>query len=170
MKPVSSGEDALLWLLNSSPIVRGVPHDYLMDQPLAETPLVAMFSTGESVESPARLVELRTLLQQIGYGHRPHSDLAGYLDGVALHPRLEGATVTWMLVGPSEQLPLARIVLEWLRIGQERPGRLRPCANPECTKFLIDHSRPNSAKWCSMAECGNRLKARRHAARSADAS
>ncbi|WP_425503278.1 CGNR zinc finger domain-containing protein [Psychromicrobium silvestre] len=45
------------------------------------------------------------------------------------------------------------------------PGRLRPCANLECNKFLIDHSRPNTARWCSMADCGNRLKARRHQAR-----
>ncbi|MGO4300955.1 CGNR zinc finger domain-containing protein [Leifsonia sp. RAF41] len=42
---------------------------------------------------------------------------------------------------------------------------LGPCANPDCSKFLIDHSRPNSARWCSMAECGNRMKARRHYAR-----
>ncbi|GAA2698041.1 CGNR zinc finger domain-containing protein [Actinoplanes palleronii] len=34
--------------------------------------------------------------------------------------------------------------------------------NPECRLFLIDHSKPNSARWCSMAVCGNRVKARRH--------
>ncbi|MGW0016543.1 CGNR zinc finger domain-containing protein, partial [Streptomyces tendae] len=26
----------------------------------------------------------------------------------------------------------------------------------------MDRSKPNSARWCSMAECGNRMKARRH--------
>jgi len=39
---------------------------------------------------------------------------------------------------------------------------LRPCANDECRLFLIDHSKANAARWCSMAVCGNRLKARRH--------
>ncbi|MFJ9079539.1 CGNR zinc finger domain-containing protein [Streptomyces sp. NPDC102278] len=29
--------------------------------------------------------------------------------------------------------------------------------------FLIDHSRPGTARWCSMAVCGNRMKARTHA-------
>jgi predicted RNA-binding Zn ribbon-like protein len=32
--------------------------------------------------------------------------------------------------------------------------------------FLIDHSKPNKARWCSMAVCGNRMKARRHYERS----
>jgi predicted RNA-binding Zn ribbon-like protein len=39
---------------------------------------------------------------------------------------------------------------------------LRPCANIECQLFLIDRSKPNTARWCSMAVCGNRMKARRH--------
>jgi predicted RNA-binding Zn ribbon-like protein len=29
----------------------------------------------------------------------------------------------------------------------------------------IDHSRPKSARWCSMAECGNWMKACSHHAR-----
>ncbi|WP_412973700.1 CGNR zinc finger domain-containing protein [Mycolicibacterium setense] len=28
--------------------------------------------------------------------------------------------------------------------------------------FLIDRSKRNTARWCSMATCGNRMKARRH--------
>jgi predicted RNA-binding Zn ribbon-like protein len=28
--------------------------------------------------------------------------------------------------------------------------------------FLIDHSKAGTARWCSMAVCGNRMKARRH--------
>ena len=31
--------------------------------------------------------------------------------------------------------------------------------------FLLDESRSGTARWCSMATCGNRLKARRHNAR-----
>jgi predicted RNA-binding Zn ribbon-like protein len=41
-------------------------------------------------------------------------------------------------------------------------GRLRPCANDECRLFLIDRSKANAVRWCSMALCGNRMKARRH--------
>jgi hypothetical protein len=32
----------------------------------------------------------------------------------------------------------------------------------ECRLFLLDRSRANKARWCSMATRGNRLKARRH--------
>jgi predicted RNA-binding Zn ribbon-like protein len=34
--------------------------------------------------------------------------------------------------------------------------------HPECALFLIDPSKPNTARWCSMVVCGNRMKARRH--------
>jgi predicted RNA-binding Zn ribbon-like protein len=46
-----------------------------------------------------------------------------------------------------------------------RPGRLRPCENPECALFLLDRSKPNKARWCSMAVCGNQNKARRYRSR-----
>nr|WP_308471387.1 MULTISPECIES: CGNR zinc finger domain-containing protein [unclassified Pseudoclavibacter] len=57
-------------------------------------------------------------------------------------------------------------MLAWSSVITEFPGRLRACANHECTQFLVDHSRPGTAKWCSMAVCGNRMKARTHARRS----
>jgi hypothetical protein len=41
-------------------------------------------------------------------------------------------------------------------------GRLRACANLDCTLFLLDRSHADRARWCSMAICGNRMKARRH--------
>ena len=55
-----------------------------------------------------------------------------------------------------------RAILAWDALEKDSPGRLRPCANDECTLYLVDRSRNNSARWCSMAGCGNRLKARRH--------
>ncbi len=53
-------------------------------------------------------------------------------------------------------------MIAWDGLRLTSPGRLRPCANTECHLFLIDRSKPNSARWCSMAMCGNRMKARRH--------
>jgi predicted RNA-binding Zn ribbon-like protein len=67
--------------------------------------------------------------------------------------------------GPAEVLPVAYAIEEWSRVARDLPGRLRPCANAECNKFLIDHSRPNTARWCSITDRGNRLKARGHQAR-----
>lgn len=59
-------------------------------------------------------------------------------------------------------------VLAWSELQETAPGRLRPCANPECQLFLIDRSKTNKARWCSMAVCGNRMKARRHYQRTRD--
>jgi predicted RNA-binding Zn ribbon-like protein len=56
----------------------------------------------------------------------------------------------------------ARALLAWGRVQESMPGRLRACANEECRLFLLDRSKPNTARWCSMKACGNRLKARRH--------
>ncbi|HLT84403.1 MAG TPA: CGNR zinc finger domain-containing protein, partial [Phototrophicaceae bacterium] len=55
-----------------------------------------------------------------------------------------------------------RVVLAWHELEEKRPGRLRSCGNPECRLLLIDRSHANRAQWCSMAVCGNRMKARRH--------
>jgi predicted RNA-binding Zn ribbon-like protein len=70
--------------------------------------------------------------------------------------------VTWQLAAPGARAPAVRAVLTWDTLRRTRPGRLRACENPECARFLIDHSKPNQARWCSMAVCGNRMKARRH--------
>ena len=39
--------------------------------------------------------------------------------------------------------------------------RLRQCQDPTCTAVFFDHSKNHSAKWCSMAVCGNRNKVRK---------
>ena len=43
-----------------------------------------------------------------------------------------------------------------------RHRRIRRCANPECLWLFIDESRMGTRRWCDMASCGNRAKARRH--------
>jgi predicted RNA-binding Zn ribbon-like protein len=38
--------------------------------------------------------------------------------------------------------------------------RLKACPNPDCEWAFYDRSRNRSSRWCNMAECGNRAKAR----------
>jgi predicted RNA-binding Zn ribbon-like protein len=45
-----------------------------------------------------------------------------------------------------------------LRVGQ--------CADERCGWLFLDTSRNRSRRWCSMEDCGNRAKARRHYRRS----
>lgn len=145
--PVS--EEQLLALLNSAPVVDG--------------------AITETLDDPTRR-ELRDDLHRVIRAEAEPVILQPYLTGVTQQPSVDSTGVNWALVGDAETLPLAELVLEWSRVTRELPGRLRACGNPECNKFLIDHSKPNTARWCSMASCGNRMKARRYQARrSADA-
>ena len=81
------------------------------------------------------------------------------LSGVELRPTADDSGVTWQVSGADTA---ARVALAWDGLRISHPGRLRPCANTACHLFLLDRSRPNNARWCSMAVCGNRMKARRH--------
>jgi predicted RNA-binding Zn ribbon-like protein len=47
----------------------------------------------------------------------------------------------------------------------DRLQRVRSCTNERCGWLFLDLSRNRSRRWCSMADCGNRAKARRHYAR-----
>jgi hypothetical protein len=137
-------EADLLRLLNSAPVVNGDVVETLDD---------------------ARLRSLRDDLHAVIRGQAAAAHLDPYLDGVSHLPSFGDGRLTWTLAGPPAAMPSAELVLEWARVEEELPGRLRACGNDECNKFLIDHSKPNTARWCSMAECGNRMKARRHHAR-----
>jgi predicted RNA-binding Zn ribbon-like protein len=44
--------------------------------------------------------------------------------------------------------------------------RIRQCANEKCLWLFIDASKSATRRWCDMASCGNRAKARRHYLRS----
>jgi predicted RNA-binding Zn ribbon-like protein len=41
------------------------------------------------------------------------------------------------------------------------PARLKMCSNPECGWMFLDSTRNASRRWCEMAACGNRAKAKR---------
>jgi predicted RNA-binding Zn ribbon-like protein len=45
-------------------------------------------------------------------------------------------------------------------MSQDSLRRLRICRN--CNWLFIDRSRNGSRRWCDMAVCGNRQKARRY--------
>jgi predicted RNA-binding Zn ribbon-like protein len=47
----------------------------------------------------------------------------------------------------------------------DRLARIRECSSAECTMLFVDESRNSSRRWCDMNSCGNRMKARRHYAR-----
>jgi len=60
--------------------------------------------------------------------------------------------------------PVLAAVLDASRTGDW--ARLKACANPGCQWVYYDASRNRSGRWCSMAECGDVMKARAYRERS----
>lgn len=159
-------EELLLSLLNSAPVIEGAPTDSL-EGAMGRDVARSWGGTGSANEL-ARLRRVRQALQTIVRGDDEGAigELAGILDDAVQTPRVTPDGVAWELQVPDDDRLAAGAVLAWSSVITELPGRLRACANHECTQFLVDHSRPGTAKWCSMAVCGNRMKARTHARRS----
>jgi predicted RNA-binding Zn ribbon-like protein len=161
MADTATDEDFLLALLNSTPVIDGVPADDLADPARALAWLTAADGLGSEAEL-RHVLRVRQVLQAVVRGQEPPAVLAPELDGVTSVPSIDGGHVSWTLsVDPERELAV-RTILAWDALARQSPGRLRPCANDECRLFLIDRSKANAARWCSMAVCGNRMKARRH--------
>ena len=142
-------EELLLGLLNSTPVLDGRPQDLL---------------TADAGERPA-LVRARNLLQSVVRGDGDASLLQELLVGVTWTASVGPRGVERVLRTADANPSVVRAVLAWDALERERPGRLRPCANSECRLFFVDRSRAGTGRWCSMAVCGNRMKARRHHSR-----
>jgi predicted RNA-binding Zn ribbon-like protein len=154
-------ETMLLDLLNTTPVIDGAPEDELSDAGAGYRWLATHGRPASDAEWRV-VLEARSALQDVVRGDAGAESLAPFISGVRHEASLIGAGVTWKLDLPEGRSAAALAVLTWDALRLSSPGRLRPCANPECRRFLIDHSKPNSARWCSMAICGNRMKARRH--------
>jgi predicted RNA-binding Zn ribbon-like protein len=161
MADAASDEDFLLAVLNSTPVVDGVPTDEFADTARARAWLASV--GGQGTEAELRHVAgARRLLQAVVRGEQAPDVLAPLLHGAACTPGLADGQIGWSLTVQPERELAVRAVLTWDALGKTSPGRLRPCANDECRLFLIDRSKAGTARWCSMAVCGNRMKARRH--------
>ncbi|MFJ3407341.1 CGNR zinc finger domain-containing protein [Promicromonospora sp. NPDC090134] len=154
-------ENLLLDLLNTTPVVDGERVDELADSRAAASWATARDGAG-SAEEAAALRRVRDVIERaVRDGAGPQA-LAAEVERIVLRPRVRDGVVRWEQQASPEERLAARALLAWVAIGERYPGRLRPCANPECRRFLLDRSNANTARWCSMALCGNRFKARRH--------
>lgn len=156
------GDEALLLaLLNTAPTAGNGQQDELEDRATG----LAWLAEHGTVANEAALVavrEARADLWAVVRGEASGALLGRHLDGVQAVPSAGPRGVAWALQCPPERQAAVSAVLAWGDLEASSPGRVRPCGNPDCTLFLIDRSKSNSARWCSMAVCGNRMKARRH--------
>ncbi|MCV7227349.1 CGNR zinc finger domain-containing protein [Mycolicibacterium komossense] len=153
--------DVLVDVLNTTPVVDGANTDLLETDADARDWLRAHAGDGTHIATARRV---RDDLQQVVRGHADAEVLNRYLARVRRVPRVHDDGLDWELVAADWP---AQLVLAWGEVQSIAPGRLRPCANGECHLFLLDRSRGGTGRWCSMSECGNRMKARRHYSRTA---
>lgn len=159
---MSEADEALLLdLLNTTPVFDGELRDQLAD---ADAGLRWLTDHEQPASEPEwrALLEVRSILQDVVRGDAHAASLARFVDSLRYQASLADDGIMWTLDLPEGSTAAVRAVLAWDGLNKSSPGRLRPCANTECRLFLIDHSKPNRARWCSMAVCGNRMKARRH--------
>jgi predicted RNA-binding Zn ribbon-like protein len=82
---------------------------------------------------------------------------------VELVAAADGVRLGHSHVGDAVDDVLARIAEPIVReIGSGHDDRVRICANETCRWLFYDESRSGRRRWCDMATCGNRAKARRH--------
>jgi predicted RNA-binding Zn ribbon-like protein len=124
--------------------------------------------------SLARLIATRTALRDIAHSvahnevprraaidevnralqSRERIELVASADGVRLGHSHVGDPIDDVLARIAE--PIVR------EIGSGHEDRIRICASDTCRWLFYDESRSGRRRWCDMATCGNRAKARRH--------
>ncbi|RSM84788.1 hypothetical protein DMH04_20145 [Kibdelosporangium aridum] len=168
MPDLGHAEALMLALLNTAPVIDGVRRDELADTEGAQAWLAAQGWPASG--NPARaLREARDALKSVIVGTAGPASLAPFLTDVRATPVITDDGLKWTLDAASDNSVAVHAILAWDKLNTTNPGRLRPCSNPDCELFLIDRSKANNARWCSMAVCGNRMKARRHYQRSRQA-
>ncbi len=136
---------------------------------------------GRLTLSPRRLSDVRTareslyrLFRPLARGGDPSrrglSQLNTRLESVSGARRLglRKGIVRWEWLSPARDARslLAQVYASAAELlVSEHVAAVRQCEGERCGWLFVDRSRSGHRRWCSMADCGNREKARRHLAR-----
>jgi len=132
-------------------------------------------SESVSLEDTARAVEFRDALRELVGTHSGGTLSAGAIEALG---RAGRAAPLRVAAGPDGRLrlegaspsPLERAMGQILAAAFTAAAggtwsRIKLCQDPRCGRAFYDRSRNRSGRWCAMAVCGNRAKARRYRAR-----
>jgi predicted RNA-binding Zn ribbon-like protein len=78
---------------------------------------------------------------------------------------LAGAGYGWQIGLTRNSAPTLLAPVLWSAgdlLASDRRRSVRLCANGQCLWLFLDESKAGTRRWCNMASCGNRAKARRH--------
>jgi len=99
----------------------------------------------------------RDLVAAMNHAARRTTLVAAVDDDATWHVEPASRGVDGFLAGLMGTLVTAMADGSWVRV--------KACANDACRWLFFDQSRNHSGTWCSMAECGSRMKARAYRAR-----
>lgn len=134
----------------------------------------AAYQPAEAIAIHARAIVLREavyrLFSALSHEHEPDADdlatinreLAHAFDHLSVVEEGNGFGWEWRESDVLDQFlwPIVRSAADVLT--SEDLSRVRECAGDPCGWLFLDTSRNRTRRWCSMASCGNRAKARRH--------
>jgi predicted RNA-binding Zn ribbon-like protein len=131
----------------------------------------------EAARVLARAIELREAIFRIfwalGSRKRPapadlallNRELASALSHREIVPRGSGYVFGWKECEDLEQPVWAVVASAADLLADDHRVPIRMCGlseEKECTWIFLDETKNHSRRWCSMKDCGNRAKARRH--------
>jgi len=160
------GEPLALDLLNTQWVSAEGPADLLATPEGTRAWLAAVgLAAAPAPRTQEALVQARQAIRDVVSGHDGAADR---LNAVLGHGRLRlslGPDLT-----PEQALeadgaawrPAVMAAASLLDLLRQAPGRIRSCQHPACVLWFYDTTRNGTRRWCSMAVCGNRAKARRH--------
>jgi len=171
------GGDPAIDFLNTEVIADGEPRDRLVDDGALSAWLAAagfgkVPAGARSLASVKRFRgDFRDLVVRLAAGHSPAkrdleliNDALGRGKGVLqLRPSDGVLHVAFEPVDPDPLFLMARAAAEFL--AQAGPARIRRCEGTNCILLFYDTTKSGTRRWCSMAGCGNRMKAALHYAR-----
>jgi predicted RNA-binding Zn ribbon-like protein len=133
---------------------------------------------GVSRDGVTRTIELRERLYRVCVAFADGSppavrdldalarDLVRARERQRLVPDAGGLRWDWLRSASALDRILDRILFDALDLlTSPAAARVHRCADDRCGWLFLDLSPTGRRRWCSMADCGNRAKARRHYAR-----
>ncbi|WP_018268563.1 CGNR zinc finger domain-containing protein [Methylosinus sp. LW4] len=173
-----------LWIdfLNTTPIVNGETIDFLADaEGLAKWARAAGIDCSHKpskveLKSAWETREaLRKLFDKISTGEAISTRLLEPVDSllgsVEIRERLflrDGRVALTEETRIEKDVVAAVVARDFAKfVCETEPGRMKRCANPDCSMVFYDRGRNNIRRWCTMAICGNRDKVAHYRARKA---
>lgn len=166
--------DPALDFLNTEVVRDGAPADLLgdagaLERWLQDAGLGRARVTAATLAHAKRLrAAVREVAGALADGKTPRRAAAAVIDeelrrgqgSLTLRGRERGFEVAFEPREEDARFLLARAAATFLASAD--PSRIRRCGGTHCVLFFYDATRSATRRWCSMAGCGNRMKAALH--------